>query len=1524
MSGPAGCLLSGDYDFETSPKIGSPISFPVWHTVASPGASPSGAHGATSCSWDTRNPGGGKWKGASPPTWITSPSEATRDLEVHEVLGPLAVPTLPMAQTTPPGEGGDAVLKDLATMVSAYPSSTSTHSENVVPGRTAPGRRRTITIPPVTTPLRNSAMRITKRGYQKCNVGVGNRFSRQLYKHVSGVGPGRKSLKKLFGAAPWEHWKTFRDKVRVFCDQHENVPVPQLHLLLASSLRGVAKRATHWLIYGREYVTISKLMEAYDLVFSPSGGVEDYRLQQCTLQRGESVSQFHQRVIQLYGEVYVGFNQLPIELKGAQQGHYSRIFLQGLNCPALMKAVLSQRPSSYSALLGDTEAAIQGGNGLLNPVVGPRGEPRVVTLSVLRIEQPPANLPLLRREQLSDLTSPDLRVTPIRDWVISNPGPNHSHSPPCLSIAETPREEADGELAGEYSPCCSVMLHGLETTALLDSGNQVCEMLSEKWAQKRWGEDYHYVLEDPPPTPIRMGTALQNAPMTIVGQLSHSIMLQWMTHAPGETGMILIPSQQLYPIRPVVVRGLEGDLHLSGTFLIQNQVDHLHSMDLILVDGMAISTLPYQGLPRIMAIYEEEKDSTLPEEVFPKQEQVALTHDKCTLKAQAATYVPLRLPTPGQEGVLKLGPKFRNKYGHPPTDQIYIRADEKGMAWVPILNATDRSRKIPKGTEVGKVKSWVPPVLEPYLASLYRNSRGNPKDIKPHLSNPMVVGGMKERIQWLEREFKLDEAPWINQDPEGRKKALKLLLCYYDVFSQNDEYGHTQLIQHEIHTTRQGPVRLRGKPIPKDMYDNLQEQMDVWIKQGVIEPSQSPWSFGLLPVAKKNGKIRWVVDFRGLNTLTLKDSFPLPNIEDNLSRLAHSKVFSALDGTGAYHVITIREKDRPKTAFHTPFGQYQFRQMPFGLCNAPATYSRLVQKVMAGISPEVALTYLDDTCVHTSNLDIHLETLAEIFKAYRAAGLMLQPSKCQLFQKEVGYLGHIVTKDGIKPVPAYVQLVQEWEMPRSLREWRTFLGKVAYYRKFIERFSHLSAPLYSLVKDEGGPTPNDIPIGEKEVRAFNLLKTALNRAPTLVYPDFKSTQPFILTVDFSPQQEAMGGKLSQRQKGHECTILYGSKKLGGAELQYEDNKGELLAVTFFIKLWRYYFEQRGFLLRMRPEAMEWFRTLPSPKGMLLRWEETLANYQFKLLPVNTWKTRTPLSEQQLQKMCQIGTWGPRTGPLTRGVGAESGSKTLVWYQQTDSILAKVRLWIQQGQPPLGEEISHEGRELKDYLSIYETCEIGEDQILKRRVLDNGAYFHPRDCIPQELQAKAIQGGHEQTGRHMDLEQTIARLNHKCYFPEMDSRITLYVANCRQCRQAKEFPVHWGQGATFNRLIVEQLGPLTRSQQNNYYLTILVDFDTRWLEAYPCQTASIREMAQQIEVHIVDRYGPPDLLVTLPDAKFSTRRLKDLGRVLQINVDNSDQGEGPPCLLEKREPAWEILLQELPTKDMDWRSYSPPF
>ena len=184
---------------------------------------------------------------------------------------------------------------------------------------------------------------------------------------------------------------------------------------------------------------------------------------------------------------------------------------------------------------------------------------------------------------------------------------------------------------------------------------------------------------------------------------------------------------------------------------------------------------------------------------------------------------------------------------------------------------------------------------------------------------------------------------------------------------------------------------------------------------------------------------------QGCEVYQMVDSYPIGSCNDNINRLAHSSIFSTLDGEGAFHQVEVAPEDQHKTAFSTPFGVYQFRYMPFGLCNAPSTYSCLVAKVLEGIPWSEALPFIDDTIVHTKTLDEHIQSLDKVLAAFSKAGLKLGPSKCHLFRSRVKFLRHYVDAKGVHVDPDYIKAVESWPVPRSRWEIRIFYGKFLYY-----------------------------------------------------------------------------------------------------------------------------------------------------------------------------------------------------------------------------------------------------------------------------------------------------------------------------------------------------------------------------------------------------------------------------------------------------------------------------------------------
>ena len=328
-------------------------------------------------------------------------------------------------------------------------------------------------------------------------------------------------------------------------------------------------------------------------------------------------------------------------------------------------------------------------------------------------------------------------------------------------------------------------------------------------------------------------------------------------------------------------------------------------------------------------------------------------------------------------------------------------------------------------------------------------------------------------------------------------------------------------------------------------------------------------------VRKHDGTYRMCVDFRKLNQRTQKDAVPLPITDDVLEALGGARWFSCLDLASGYWQMQVKEKDRPKTAFSSHCGQFQWTVMPFGLTNGFASFTCLMNLALGGLTWTHCLVYLDDIIVWDPTFDDHLHRRRLVFDGIQAAGLKLKPSKCQFLKREVTFLGHVVSAEGIKRDPAKVEAVKTWPAPLDVKELQSFLGLASYYRKFISRFSIIVEPLYKLCRKS---TP--FHWRQEQQLAMEELTHRLVNAPVLAYPDFTtSAGTFILDTDAS-QHLGIGAVLSQLQAdGTERVIAYGSRSLNEHEKSYCTTRLEMLVLVFYVDHFRHYLVGRRFILR---------------------------------------------------------------------------------------------------------------------------------------------------------------------------------------------------------------------------------------------------------------------------------------------------------------------------------------------------------
>ena len=307
------------------------------------------------------------------------------------------------------------------------------------------------------------------------------------------------------------------------------------------------------------------------------------------------------------------------------------------------------------------------------------------------------------------------------------------------------------------------------------------------------------------------------------------------------------------------------------------------------------------------------------------------------------------------------------------------------------------------------------------------------------------------------------------------------------------------------------------------------------LENEIIEESQSPWNSPILLAKKKDNSTRFVCDFREVNKLTKKINYPLPNIHDVIDKMSNSNFWSTLDAANAYWAMPLRKEDREKTAFSEPRGKYQFKVTPFGLCNAGASYQKLMDIWLAGLPPDHTLAYMDDIVIFSKSFDTHLSDLEAVFQRLREANISLKMSKCIFASDCVDFLGYNLSKDGLRPQKNLIEAIETFHKPSTRKEIKRYLGLVGFYRVFVQNFAEISYPLRRLTSEHVTFTWD-----EKCEEAVNTFKRLLLSPPVLVFPD--PNKIFVVETDAS--KYSIGGVLSQRQDdGRIHPIAYYSHRI---------------------------------------------------------------------------------------------------------------------------------------------------------------------------------------------------------------------------------------------------------------------------------------------------------------------------------------------------------------------------------------------
>ena len=668
-------------------------------------------------------------------------------------------------------------------------------------------------------------------------------------------------------------------------------------------------------------------------------------------------------------------------------------------------------------------------------------------------------------------------------------------------------------------------------------------------------------------------------------------------------------------------------------------------------------------------------------------------------------------------------------------------------------------------------------------------------------------------------------------------KAKELISRFQNVFAlDSSELGLTHLTTFDIQTGDAVPVSTPRRRAPYFLRNEVKRQLKAGLESGRMKETSSPWSAPILMVQKSDGTWRLCVDYRGLNSVTTSDPYPLPNMNDCLENLRDATIFSTLDLVSGYWQIPASTTSSEKLAFSTDQGQFTWTVMPFGAKTAPAVFQRLMDMVLRGLQWDRIVCYFDDILIGTRTWKEHWVQFEAVLTRLQTAGLKVKASKVQLGKPEVDFLGHIVGNDLIKPNKKNRQSIWDVRAPTSKREAERVYGLFGYYRKFIDNFAHQAEPIRATIR-EARPGKQFNWTSDAQTALDTLKKALLSPHCILSLPDTgPDAPPLIVETDASDNQ--LGAVLMQAQKdGSERPIAFRSRTLSARQRNYQTREKEMFSAVEAFDDWRVYLSGRRFIWRTDHEALKWARTLQYKSRKIQRWLAEIADMDFvpQLRPGNQLLVSDALSRLSTTKVNAV------TRRLTM--------QQLKGEQERDPFVCYARNSLASGR--WGKVKPVEPAKSKFWNHKDSFC-FGADGELRMKSDDltkpEGFLVLPSNLVPATLEAF-----HDKTA-HPGAASTSENIRRIYWWPDINKDITDYVRSCETCATTKPnlhprvppVQVTDTPSAPFEKLGVDLIGPFDPSTRGNRFALVVHCHLSKFTQAEPLPNKEAQTVANALE------------------------------------------------------------------------------
>lgn len=751
----------------------------------------------------------------------------------------------------------------------------------------------------------------------------------------------------------------------------------------------------------------------------------------------------------------------------------------------------------------------------------------------------------------------------------------------------------------------------------------------------------------------------------------------------------------------------------------------------------------------------------------------------------------------------------------------------------------------------------------------------------------------------------------LQQIPDQFKDRYKrVILKHHEAISQHKlDLGRTNTLLHDIELRSPEPIYVKQFKIPDAHRLEVEKHVAEWLKLGVVQPARSKFNSPLFAVAKKNGGIRLVQDFRALNAQTFVDKYSMKDVTECIGEIGRSgsTIFTTIDLTAGFWQLLLHPKSRPYTAFTVPGkGQFQWVTTPMGLLGAPSSFQRLMEKVVHGI--QNVLVYIDDLLVHSESHEQHLHLLDQVLGRLEAHHIKMNLEKCVFGAREVAYLGFHLTPEGIKPGSDKLKAVAKAPVPTTVREVRQFLGLCNFFRNHVKNFAQVSAPLTKLTRKDSpwksGPLPDEA------LQAFRELQTHLVSEPVVAYP--KRNRPYALITDASLGDDlkpgGLGAILTQidENQSHQV-IAYASRKLQKFESNYTPFLLEMQAALWGMEHFSNYLRGRHFTLFSDHKPLEKLGKVHSKT--LNRLQEAMNSYDFEI--------RYKKGEEMPADF------------LSRNVVSAIGwsNEEINKLQEKDPLIFNLKQFLLHRQVHPDPTCRSLVRHLADESFI-------DEDLVWKRVKRPGEPSRAVLYLPYQLKEKILTEAHGSIlAGHDGVLKTKERIFSTYYWPGMDKDINEHIQTCHRCQVRRKtnpqapallspLPQCSEPG---QRVHADLFGPLKTSGQGKKFILCMTDAFTKYVELVAIPNKESATVAKAIFEKWICRFGVPLTIITDQGREFVGQLTKDLFTLLKIE-HNTTSAYHPQCN-SQAEVANKTIAKYLSSfvddSTLDWEDYLWP-